>query len=147
MAVSAGPPRTGRTIMTQKMDKVRRVELRDPANWGELVVEPAERVSFTVEGPPDIVERVRARVDGETLRIGLGGSLGDRVRDALTTSLSRRHVTYRVRAPHLDRIRVFGLVQVDSHAFGAEAPIVAHVGPTAPFAQRPPAPSGSGPQH
>lgn len=119
------------------MERVRRIQLQDPTNWALLVLEPGEPESLSVEGPPDVIRRVRAKVNGETLVIDLGGGLGERVRDALTTSLTRQHVTYRVRALHLAEVRVRGLVSVDAGAFGTDAPRVTRLEPT-PTAPPPP---------
>lgn len=130
--------RITRTNRTLPVPEFRRIELRDPANWAELVVEPSSTSFVEVEGPADVIGRVQAEVDGELLRITLGGGLLARVSDALTTSLTRAHVSYRVRAPRVDEVRVLGLVHVSVDAFGADAPVVTRLHPVPPVAAAPP---------
>lgn len=115
-----------------------RIELRDPTNWVDLVAEPGERESVVVEGPPEMLVRVRTRVKDRTLRITLAGSLAQHVRDALTTSLTRQHLVYRIRAPRLLEVRVAGLVRVAVEAFGADAPVVHRPQPQPPAMPQPP---------
>lgn len=116
-----------------------RMELRDPVNWVDIVAEPGERELVVVEGPPSMLARLRADVEDGTLRITLGGSVADHVRDAFTTSLTRRRLTYRVQARRLLEVRVGGLVRIAVHAFGENAPVVTRLGPhppAPPFAPR-----------
>lgn len=120
------------TTRTQALQPFLRIELRDPAHWVALTVEPADRETMTVTGPPDILDRVRATVDGDTLHITLGGGIGDHVRDALTTSLTRRHLAYRIGARSLLEIRIQGFVRVSADAFGADAPAVTVLRPRPP---------------
>lgn len=132
-----------RATRTFRLGSFRRIELRDPANWAHLVVEPGGRATLEVEGPGNVVRRVHADVDDEILRISLGGGLLAHVSDALTTSLTREQVTYRVQAPRLDEVRVLGMVHVSVDAFGADAPVVTRLGPVpplAPLGPRPPRP-------
>jgi hypothetical protein len=119
----------------------RRVELRDPTNWVEFIVEPGAPVALSIEGSRDFVGRVRTRVDGGTLLITLAGSLTEKVRDALRTSLTRRRLTYRLRAPDLIEVAVLGMVQVTVDAFGTDRPVVTRLEPAPPQAPHPGSPS------
>lgn len=125
---------------TLELAPFERIELRDPANWVELTVEPGEAESITIDGPPDLVDRVRTDVHHGMLQIRLAGRATDRLRDVLTTSLNRRHLTYLVRARRILEVRVRGLVRVSVDAFGAGAPVVTSLEPQPPrppFAGRP----------
>ncbi|MBP1705455.1 MAG: hypothetical protein H6Q36_1194 [Chloroflexi bacterium] len=116
---------------TRTLDLVRfeRIELRDPANWVDLIVDPGAAERITVHGPRDLVDRVRIDVRRDSLHIGLAGTVTERVRDALTTSLNRRHLTYRIQARRVLEVRVRGLVRVSVTAFGADAPVVTRLVP------------------
>lgn len=129
--------RPARVTRTLQLGSFRRIELRDPANRAHLVVEPGHRATLEAEGPAEIVRRVRAAVDGEILRITLGGGPLVRVGDALTTSLTPEPVSYRVQAPRIDEVRVLGPVHVSVDAFGADAPVVTRLPPVPPPAPRP----------
>ena len=139
--MTATTPRTrSQATRTRELAPFERIELRDPANWVELTVEPGEAESITIDGPPDLVDRVRTDVHHGMLHIRLAGSATDRVRDALTTSLGRRRLTYLVRARRILEVRVRGLVRVSVDAFGADAPVVTSLvpkPPRPPFAGRP----------
>lgn len=116
-----------------------RIELRDPANRVDMILEPGARL-VAVEGPAETVRRVRTEVRDGVLEIGLDGTLAERVRDALTTSLTRRLLVYRICVPRLYEVRVAGLVSVSVSAFGADAPAVTRLHPQAPFPPVAPAP-------
>jgi hypothetical protein len=116
-----------------------RVELRDSVNEVDVIATPAERHSVLVDGPPEMLRRIRGTVADGVLRITIGGSLADRIRDAATTSLTRRHLVYRVSAPRLFEVRLSGYVHVAVDAYGADAPVVTRLGPQAPRAPQAPA--------
>jgi hypothetical protein len=132
------------TALSERTSEVRdvapfeRVELRDPTNWVDLVVQPGERQIVVLEGAPEMVARVRTRVEDGTLRIALGGSIADHVRDAFTTSLTRQRLVYRIHARRLLEVRVAGLVRVAVDAFGPDAPVVTRLEPHAPSMPQPP---------
>ncbi len=139
--MTATTPRTrSQATRTRELAPFERIELRDPANWVELTVEPGDAENITIDGPADLVDRVRTDVLHGTLHIRLAGSATDRLRDALTTSLDRRQLTYLVRARRMLEVRVRGLVRVSVDAFGADAPVVTSLvpkPPRPPFAGRP----------
>ncbi len=127
-----------RTSEVRQVAAFERVELRDPTNWVDLVVAPGERQIVVVEGPLEMVARVRTRVEDGTLRITLAGSIADHVRDAFTTSLTRQRLVYRIHAPRLLEVMVAGLVRVGVDAFGPDAPVVTRLRPGAPAMPLPP---------
>jgi hypothetical protein len=132
------------TALSERTSEVRdvapfeRVELQDPTNWVDLVVQPGERQIVVLEGSPEMVARVRTRVEDGTLRITLEGGIADHVRDAFTTSLTRQRLVYRIHARRLLEVRVAGLVRVAVDAFGADAPVVTRLEPHAPVMPQPP---------
>jgi hypothetical protein len=127
-----------RTSEVRDVPPFERVELRDPTNWVDLLVQPGKRQIVVVEGPAEMLARVRTRVEDRTLRITLEGSVADHVRDAFTTSLTRQRLVYRIHAPRLLEVRVAGLVRVTVHAFGADAPVVTELEPHVPVMPEPP---------
>jgi hypothetical protein len=117
-----------------------RLEVHDPANEVDVIVEPGDRQHLAIEGPPEIVARVRTVVIDRTLMVTLAGGLSDRLRDAVTTSLTRHHVTYRITTPRLLEVRVAGLVRVAIEGFGSNRPVVTSLEPHPPAMPRSPAP-------
>lgn len=133
-------PNERRTTELRDLPPFERIDLHDRANWVDLIAEPGDRETLEVEGLPETLTRVHARVEDGVLRITLTSGLPDLLRDAVTTSLTRKHVVYRVRAPRLLEVRVGGLVRVSVHAFGKDAPVVTRMEPHAPIAPHPPVP-------
>jgi hypothetical protein len=132
--VAGGVP-AGQTLEVSPFE---RVELRDPVNRVHLIAAPGERHTVAAEGAPETLRRVRAEVTDGILRITVAGSVADHLRDAVTTSLSRQELVYRVHAPRLREVRVAGYVSVAVDAFGADAPVVTRLEPQAPAPPRPP---------
>ncbi|HEX5828872.1 MAG TPA: hypothetical protein VFY23_15215 [Candidatus Limnocylindrales bacterium] len=130
---TATPTPAGATTRRQPLYPFTQIELRDPVNRVDLVAEPADHEAVSMTGPEEMLDRVRLAVSGETLFITLTGSLADHVRDALTTSLTRRRLTYRVVTRRLVEVRVRGLVHVSVDAFGDDAPEVRSLGPRPPI--------------
>ena len=139
MTTTAAPGER-RVRETRELPPFERIDLRDRANWVDLIAEPGDHETLEIDGPPGMLSRVHARVEDGTLRISLAATLADVLRDAVTTSLTRRHLVYRVRARRLHEVRVAGLVRVSVHAFGAEAPVVTRTEPYPPMAPHPPIP-------
>lgn len=122
---------------TTKVSGFQRLELCETANWVDLVVEPGEPELLTIEGPPEYVARVKSEVRGETLRVSLAGGLSDKVKDALTTSLTRKKITYHLTAKNLVEIKVIGLIRVNLEAYGENRPVVQDRLPAPPIQPRP----------
>lgn len=127
-----------RTSEVREVAPFERIELRDPTNWVDLVVRPDERHLVIIEGSPEMVGRIHTAVEDRTLRIRLGGSIADHVRDAFTTSLTRQRLVYRIHAPRVLEVRVAGLVTVAAHEFGINAPVITHLEPHVPVMPEPP---------
>ena len=127
-----------RTSEVREVAPFERIELRDPTNWVDLVVRPDERHLVIIEGSPEMVGRIHTAVEDRTLRIRLGGSIADHVRDAFTTSLTRQRLVYRIHAPRVLEVRVAGLVTVAAHEFGTNGPVITHLEPHVPVMPEPP---------
>jgi hypothetical protein len=125
------------TVETRSVSGFQRLELREGANWVDLVVEPGEPELLTIEGPPEYAARVKSEVRGDTLKVSLGGGLSDKVKDALTTSLTRQTIRYHLTAKHLVEIEVVGLIWVDLEAYGDKRPVVKDRLPAPPRPSRP----------
>ena len=124
--------------VTREVGGFERLELRDRTNWVDLIIEPGEREALVIEGPSEILARIKTDVQAGTLKIALGGNLLQKVQDALTTSLSRKKVRYHLTAKRLTEVKVFGYVNVDVSAFGKERPTVKYAGPVPPNIPVPP---------
>jgi len=80
------------------------VELR----WfGDLIVTQGEGESLTVEGDPDLLQKLSVRVAGGTLILEIGQDWLERLVEGLRF-LGRRPLTYRIGAEKLRRIAVSG---------------------------------------
>ena len=100
-------------IKTQvrEITDVQRVRLRSQyAN--ELFIEQSEDETLTIETSPRVLERIETIVEAGLLSIDLAGGLGDRVRDALTTSLTRPHVVIRLSLSQLRGLDIAALAYV-----------------------------------
>jgi hypothetical protein len=60
-----------------------------------------------------VLARIGVEVAGDRLIIRNAGSWGDRLRDALSTSLTRQQVTYRLTVRDLTHLKVGGMARVD----------------------------------
>lgn len=118
--------------ITREVGGFERLELRDRTNWVDLIIEPGEREALVIEGPVEILARIKTEVQAGTLKIELGGNLFQKVQDALTTSLSRKKVRYHLTAKRLTEVKVFGMVNVDVSAFGKDRPKVKYAGAVPP---------------
>ena len=84
--------------VTREFGGFERLELRDRTNWVDLIIEPGEGEALVIEGPLEILTRIKTEVQAGTLKIALGGNLVQKVQGALTTSLSRKKVRYHLTA-------------------------------------------------
>ncbi len=123
---------------TREVSGFERLELRDRTNWVNLIIEPGEQEALVIEGPSEILARIKTEVQAGTLKITLGGNLLQKVQDALTTSLTRKKVRHHLTAKRLIEVKVFGMVNVDVSAFGKEKPTVKYAGPLPPNIPVPP---------
>jgi hypothetical protein len=109
----------------------KRLVVRDTANWVEVVVREGDQEKLELSGPEAMLRRMQWWVKDETLFVILEGSLWDKIKDALTTSLTRKTVRIAVEAIELEAIDVFGMVQVDTSAITGDPPKIRLRGPAA----------------
>lgn len=102
---------------TRELNAFRRFELFEPVNYVSLTIEPGEVDQLTIVGPPEYVARVKSEVKGRTLKVSLGGSLSEKVKDALTTSLTRKSVRYYLIAKNLEEIKLTGFIRANLEAY------------------------------
>lgn len=79
----------------------------------ELFITQGDSESLTIESTPKIIDRIETSVENGTLRIFEGGGLGDRLRDAITTSLSRPHIVYHLNVRQLRSLEVLATAFVN----------------------------------
>jgi hypothetical protein len=85
----------------------------------ELIITQGSHEALTIEGPADLVPRLVAEVRHGTLVLGTGGDWLEKLSDALTTSLTRPHVRYRLAVRELTGIEVSAMAQVRASAIQA----------------------------
>lgn len=121
---------TNQTVARSRdLQEFRRLKLCDPANWVDLVIESGETENLTITGPAKMVSRIKTRVKNNTLAISLGGNFLDRIRDSLTTSLTRKRIAYHLTVRQLDLIELCGLIRVDTRELETRKPIIRRIGP------------------
>jgi hypothetical protein len=72
----------------------------------ELIIKQGEQESLTIEAPRDILKRIETRVSQGRLTISLKGSLQDKLRDTIGTSITKPTIRYRVTVKTLTRLEV-----------------------------------------
>lgn len=85
----------------------------------ELIITQGDREALTIEGPADLVPRLEVEVRHGTLFLGTGGGLVEKLKDALTTSLTRPHIRYCLALRQLAAIEVSAMAQVRAAALKA----------------------------
>lgn len=117
------------TIETRNLPGFRYLELCDSANWVDLVIRSGEKEELTIQGPEVMVARIKTKVENDTLIISLRGSLFDKIRDALTTSLTRKKITYQLTVRKLEGVELCGLIRLDTSGLESGKPIIRQVNP------------------
>jgi hypothetical protein len=120
-------------IETRKLGQFDRLVLRDGANWVDLVIREGEQETLTIHAPQEMLSRIRTDVRNGTLKITLAGTLMDKLGDALTTSLTRKHVRYEVAVHRLSTLKVTGLVRIDTRGLGQQQPAIRRGEPNIPM--------------
>lgn len=111
--------RTGTTVTeTRMVTGFSRVVLA-AQHSNELIITQGDREALTIEGPADLVPRLLAEVRHGTLFLGTGGGLLERVRDALTTSLTRPEIRFCLAVREIAAIEVSAMAQVRAAAIKA----------------------------
>jgi hypothetical protein len=107
------------------------VILRDATNWVDFILRESEEASLRISGPEEMTRRYRCTRRGNRLYISLGGNLFDRIIDAFTTSLTRKHVTIELNVVDLKRVIATGMVEVDTSGLRTVQPEIQLFGPAA----------------
>lgn len=113
------------------LQRISQVVLWDSANWVRFSVRRSKQPRLSISGDESMVKRYRCSRRGDTLRIRLGGNLLDRIVDALTTSLTRKHIQVELLIGSLDLVKATGLVQVDMADWNGVEPEIRLYSPTA----------------
>jgi len=107
------------------------LDLCDSTNWVELNIASGKREKITITAPANLVARIRTKVQNDTLIIRLGGTLIDKIRDSLTTSLSRKKITYHLTVKQLEGIELCGMIHLDTSGLKSKNPVIRHLNPWA----------------
>ena len=116
---------------TRKLEPIRYLDLCDPVNWVDLVISSGEQEELTITGPANLVVRIRTKVENDTLIIRLGGNMVDKIRDALTTSLSRKRIIFHLTVKQMEGIELSGLIRLDTSGLKSGNPVIRHLNPWA----------------
>ena len=114
---------------TQNLPEIRYLELCDSSNWVDLFISSGEKEVLTIKGPAKLVNRIETKVKHGTLVIAVKGNLLDKIRDALTTSLTRKKITYHLSVRQLAGIDLCGMIRLDTSGLKSKPPIVNHLNP------------------
>jgi hypothetical protein len=94
----------------REVSAFRAVELR---YFGHLHLAQGSAPSVEVEGDPDVVAKVHARVAGDTLILEIGETWLERLTSGVLL-IAHRPLHYHVTVPELDRVAVTGTGKVDA---------------------------------
>lgn len=94
----------------------RAVELR---YFGQLHLHQGPETAVEIEGDPDVLAKVHARVAGDTLILEIGESWLDRLTSGVLL-VAHRPLHYHVTTPDLDRVAVSGTGKVDGDGLRTE---------------------------
>jgi hypothetical protein len=94
----------------------RAVELR---YFGQLHLRQGPETTVEIEGDPDVLAKVHARVAGDTLILEIGESWLDRLTSGVLL-VAHRPLHYHVTTPDLDRVAVSGTGKVDGDGLRTE---------------------------
>jgi len=77
-----------------------------------LAIRQGARESLTIQAPAEILTRIQSRVAQGRLTISLQGDWPARIRDALTTSLTRPRIHYRLCVKNLSLLEIYAMADV-----------------------------------
>ena len=121
----------GHAIHIEDLGQFNELILIDPANWVDLILQEAKEPALRILGPMEMTSRYRYHVRDGRLHLSLGGGLFDQIVDALTTSLTRKHVRIELDVEDLKSVRVKGMVEIDRSKLSTIRPTVDYFGPAA----------------
>ena len=114
---------------THNLPEFRYLELCDSANWVDLFISSGEKEVLTIQGPARLINRIDTTVNDDTLVISVRGSLLDKINDALTTSLTRKKISYHLSVRQLEGIDLCGLIRLDTSGLKSKPPMINHLNP------------------
>lgn len=77
-----------------------------------LVIRQEDRESLTIQAPAEILARIQTRVAQDRLTISMEGDWPARIRDALTTSLTRPRIHYELCVKRLSHLEIYAMADV-----------------------------------
>ncbi len=97
---------SGEVITEQRpVGRFDRIRLH-PSAYGDLSITQAEEESLSIETEPSTMRRIETEVVEGELRIRMGGTWWERAMEALSSSINRRMVRYRVTVRELRRMEI-----------------------------------------
>ena len=109
-----------RVVENRELGGFNRVVLSVHNMMNEIEITQGEGESLTIEGRPEVLAKIKTTVRGGELAIRLDGSLLDKLGFALTTSLTRAVVRYRLTVRDLACLELTGLFNANAAKLRAE---------------------------
>jgi hypothetical protein len=85
-----------------------------------LVIRQGDRESLTIQAPAEILARIQTRVAQDRLTISLEGDWPARIRDALTTNLTRPRIHYELCLKRLSHLEIYAMADVRIYSLEAQ---------------------------
>ncbi len=85
-----------------------------------LTILQGDQEALTIQAPADVLSRTKAQVRSGVLEISQGGDWMDRLRDALTTSLTRPEIYYTLRVERLASLEVYAIATITADSLQAK---------------------------
>lgn len=106
--------------MEIQVHDVNQVTLRveNKMNW--MTLRQGEPELLVIEAAGDVLDQIGASVSDGRLTIRNNGTWTERLRDALSTSLTRQQVTYQLTVRDLSQLEVLGMARVDMAQLATE---------------------------
>jgi hypothetical protein len=85
-----------------------------------LVIQQGDQESLTIQAPEEILHRIKSQIVHSRLIISLEGAWPDRIRDALTTSLTRPRIHYKLCVKNLSHLEIYAMADVSAACLQTE---------------------------
>jgi hypothetical protein len=118
------------------LEGLRQVVVWDPTNWVQVIIRGSQDPRLNISGDRGMVQRYRCYRKGDTLYVKLGGDLSHRIVDALTTSLTRKHIQIELMVDMLELVKAKGLVEVEIEDWPGTRPQIRLSSPAALWGTR-----------
>ena len=110
-----------RVVENREVGSFTRVVLSVHNMMNQIEITQGEHESLTIEAGAEILAKIRSTVRGGTLAIRLDGSLRDKLRFALATSLTRPVVRYHLTVKKLAYLELTGFAQANAAELRADS--------------------------